>query len=305
LLAVADLIELCFSNSLDEDGREYLHHLRLSARDTLYLNWLQGASDHLSSPLYGFIWQEGGRIVGNLSLIQLFKHGRVYYLIANVAVHPEYRGRGIGRQLTQVALENLRQRGVQDAWLQVRDDNPVAQHIYLSLGFVERARRTTWLASGLPSLALRQAEPGITIRARRGQDWGLQAEWLRRTYPPEVSWNLPFNLAQLSPNLWYSFLRFLRSEDQRQWVACRGGVPLACLSWEPMRASADAVWLGAASQADECLISALLLHARKSLVHNRRPLAVNYPSGQAREAFLRAGFTNHQTLVWMSARLNN
>ena len=66
-----------------------------------------------------------GRIVGNLSLIPFVRRGHVVYLIANVAVHPDYRRRGIARQLTQTALDYLRQRGVSSAWLQVRDDNPV------------------------------------------------------------------------------------------------------------------------------------------------------------------------------------
>lgn len=112
LLAIADLIEICFSTTLDDDGRDYLRNLRSAARNSFYLSWLQGASEHLSTPLYGFVWEELGRIVGNLSLIPLMRQGQVYYLIANVAVHPNYRRRGIGRQLTQTALDYLRQRSV-------------------------------------------------------------------------------------------------------------------------------------------------------------------------------------------------
>lgn len=303
LLAVADLIEICFSTTLDEDGRDYLRHLRMAARDTLYLAWLQGAADRLTTPLYGFVWEEAGRIVGNLSLIPLYKPGRVYYLIANVAVHPEYRRRGIGRQLTQAALDNLRQRGVQIAWLQVRDDNPAAHHLYQSLGFVERARRTTWLAGSLPPQVQRQPVEGLSIGARRSQDWEFQAEWLKQAYPPEVAWNLPFNLARLSPDPWNSFLRFLRNETQQHWMARQNGTAVACLAWEPLRFSSDVAWLGVDPRAGSQAVSALLLHARDSLARYHRPLSVNYPAGQAGEAFLRAGFSNHQTLVWMSVEL--
>ncbi|RPJ49686.1 MAG: GNAT family N-acetyltransferase, partial [Chloroflexi bacterium] len=104
LLAVADLIELCFANTLDEDGREYLRQLRWTARDMNYLSWLQGAAERISTPLYGFVWEENGQIIGNLSLIPLNRGGRLVYLIANVAVHPDHRRRGIGRLLTQEAL---------------------------------------------------------------------------------------------------------------------------------------------------------------------------------------------------------
>ncbi len=139
LLAVADLIEVCFSSTLDEDGRDYLRHLRWAARDFNYLSWLQGAAERIAAPLYGFVWEENGRIVGNLSLIPFVRRGHFVYLIANVAVHPDYRRNGIAHQLTQTALDYVRRRGVSSVWLQVRDDNPVAYHLYLSLGFIERS----------------------------------------------------------------------------------------------------------------------------------------------------------------------
>lgn len=303
LSAVADLIEICFSSTLDEDGREYLRNLRWAARDAVYLSWIQGASDRLSTPLYGFVWQEGDRIVGNLSLIPLYRNGRLYYLIANVAVHPEYRQRGIGRQLTQTALDNLRERDVETAWLQVRDDNPAALNLYHSLGFVERARRTTWLSSESPPLVARYPAGGISIGPRRSNEWDLQKAWLSQIYPNEITWNLPFSLARFSPDPWIRFLRFLRGEVQQQWVARAADRTLGFLVWEPARAAADSLWLAAQPSGEEQAITALLLNAREALALYRRPLSVNYPSGRAAEAFLRAGFTHHQTLVWMNARL--
>src|SRR5512140_1249571 len=98
LLAVADLIEVCFATTLDEDGREYLRHLRSAARDASYLTLLQRAAERIASPLMGFVWEENNRVVGNLSLIPINRRGQSTFLIANVAVHPDYRGRGIGRQ---------------------------------------------------------------------------------------------------------------------------------------------------------------------------------------------------------------
>ena len=303
LLAVADLIELCFASTLDEDGRDYLRQLRWTARDATYLSWLQGAAERIAAPLYGFVWEEGGRIVGNLSLIPLYRGGKITYLIANVAVHPEFRRRGIGRELTQAALDHLRQRGVDTAWLQVRDDNPVAYHLYLSLGFIERARRTTWLGYPGPG-ATRQLAEGISVHRRRAHDWDQQVGWLRQIYPPEVTWNLPLNLARLSPSPWQRLLRFLRGEDQGHWTARRGERPVGFLSWEPPRSAHDALWLAALPEHEEQAILALLPYAREMLARRGRPLSLNYPAGRAGEAFLRAGFSHHQTLVWMSVDLS-
>lgn len=302
LLAVADLIEICFASTLDDDGREYLRQMRWAARDLSYISWLQGAAERIAAPLYGFVWEENGRIVGNLSLIPINRGGVITYLIANVAVHPEYRRRGIGQRLTQTAINHLRERGVENTWLQVRDDNPVAQHLYLSLGFVERARRSSWISShqlGLP----RGVPPGVAVHRRRGQDWPLQAEWLSANYPPEVAWNLPLNIQRLSTNPLRQFLRWLHGEKQEHWAARRDGQPIGFLSWEPARASSDALWLATLPEHEAEAIPALLPYARFMLAGRGRSLSVNYPAGRGAEAFQAAHFYHHQTLVWMSLDL--
>lgn len=303
LLAVADLIELCFAKTLDDDGREYLRQLRWTARDMNYLSWLQGAAERIAPPLYGFVWEENGRIIGNLSLIPMNRSGRLTYLIANVAVHPDHRRRGIGHMLTQEALENLRQRGIDAAWLQVRDDNPIAYHLYRSLGFVERARRTTWM-SNLSVHNYSIAPAGLTIERRQARDWEQQLSWLREVYPPEVKWNLPISFSRLSPDPFKQFFRWLRGEGQEHWAACKNGRALGYVTWEPVRASSDALWIAAHQEHENEVILALLPYARAALAGRGRPLSVNYPAGRANAAFLQAGFTHHQTLVWMSIALS-
>jgi ribosomal protein S18 acetylase RimI-like enzyme len=304
LLAVADLIEICFASTLDEDGRDYLRQLRWTARDANYLSWLQGAAERIAMPLYGFVWEENGRIIGNLSLIPLYRGGKVFYLIANVAVHPDYRRHGIGRQLTQTALENLRQRGIDSAWLQVRDDNLPAFDLYRSLGFVERARRTTWLASSSPPLLQYHLPSGISIHPRRSEDWSLQFAWLRQIYPPEVVWNLPLHSSRFRPGWWNRLAFFLSGEEQQHWIARRGSEPIGFLTWEPLHTSTDLLWLATAVETEEQAILSLLPNAREALAHRHRPLSLNYPAGRGSEAFLRAGFSHHQTLVWMRIGLN-
>lgn len=303
LLEIADLIEICFASTLDEDGREYLRQLRWTSRDITSLSWLQGAAERIAQPLYGFVWEEDGRIVGNLSLIPLNQRGKLIYLIANVAVHPNYRRRGIGNELTRTALEHLRQRGIDVAWLQVRDDNPVAYHLYRSLGFIERARRTTWQISGLSMVVPHRVE-GVTIHHRRRRDWEKQVAWLRQIYPPEISWNLPLNIARLNPGLAPQLMRWLRGELQDHWSAVKNGETIGVLSWEPMRSACDALWLAPDPRYEEQAILSLLPYACAMLSSRGRGLSINYPAGRAGDAFLRAGFAHHQTLIWMSIPLN-
>src|SRR5215208_4430886 len=146
LSAVADLIELCFSSTMDNDGQRYLSDMRRASRDDSFLNWAARMSESASLPLMGFVWEQDGRIVGNSSLIPFRDHGKRIYLIANVATHPDYRRRGIGKALTERVMQQARARNASAIWLHVRDDNPGAIQLYESLGFQEIARRTNWHA---------------------------------------------------------------------------------------------------------------------------------------------------------------
>jgi len=141
---VADLIELCFPIHLDPDGKAYIDEMRKIAWEMRLMGRLVGFSDQYPAKNSGFVWEENGQIIGNLSLIPSTKGGRRVVVIANVAVHPDHRRRGIAHELTQRALQTLRQQGETEAWLQVRDDNPPAIQLYRRSGFSEQALRTTW-----------------------------------------------------------------------------------------------------------------------------------------------------------------
>lgn len=300
LFAVADLIEICFASTLDADGREYLRSLRWAARDAYYLSWLQGAADRLSAPLHGFVWEEQGRIVGNLSLIPMLRGSKVIYWIANVAVHPDFRRRGIARQLTMKAMSYLHEKGVQSVWLQVRDDNPAAFNLYQSLGFIEKTRRTTWAT--IPNQSVPRLEPSnITIHARHAREWPQQEAWLKVVYPPDVAWNLSLKLANFHPGVWHSLLRWLMGKDQLNLSAWRGDKPVGFVSWEPGRAHTELLWLAVPPGSEDEAITSLLAEARQALRHRGKPLQVNYPAGQAADHFRRAGFQHYQTLIWMEA----
>jgi ribosomal protein S18 acetylase RimI-like enzyme len=147
LSAVADLIELCFSPTLDNDGQRYISDMRRASHDDSFLRWASHMTETASLPLMGYVWEQDGRIVGNASLIPFRDKGKRVFLVANVATHPEYRRRGIGRALTERVMKQARDKKASAIWLHVRDDNFGAIKLYQELGFQEIARRTTWQAS--------------------------------------------------------------------------------------------------------------------------------------------------------------
>ena len=61
--------------------------------------------------------------------------------IANIAVAPDQRGRGVGRALLDAALGEAAARGIGAVYLEVRDSNQRARELYASRGFEEIGRR--------------------------------------------------------------------------------------------------------------------------------------------------------------------
>lgn len=78
-----------------------------------------------------------GRVVGVIVVWLILDEAH----IATLAVHPDYRGRGIARDLLAEALIGAIQRGARQATLEVRAGNTAAQHLYDSFRFAVVGRR--------------------------------------------------------------------------------------------------------------------------------------------------------------------
>lgn len=88
--------------------------------------------------------EDEGLIVGFLSGMA----GVDEFHLHNIAVHPDFRERGIGRGLVEAAESLCRQRGFQRILLEVRKDNEVARRLYLDLGFEAAGTRKDYYGPG-------------------------------------------------------------------------------------------------------------------------------------------------------------
>ena len=61
--------------------------------------------------------------------------------INNIAVHPEFRARGVGTRFLKFLLEYASSQGCREVTLEVRPSNEVALHLYQQAGFVPVGRR--------------------------------------------------------------------------------------------------------------------------------------------------------------------
>jgi GNAT superfamily N-acetyltransferase len=303
---VAGLVERSFADTLDSDGRRYIQQMHAAARNPTYLHWAAAAADRIPLPLTGYVWEEHGRIVGNLSLIPFrIKHRRCY-LIANVAVEPEYRRRGIARSLTIHAIDHVQRKGAFEVWLHVRAENHAAINLYQSLNFDEHLRRSTWHSTddlqGTPNLEIIEPPEDVSIARPVPRHWPQQQAWLKDLYPPEITWHLPFHPKLFKTGLLAALHRFLTGTTIRHWAAVRGDDLLGVLTSQPLMNHSDYLWLACSPENEDIAIPALLPHARRQLPR-RIQMTLDYPANRGFQALHNAGFSLHQTLIWMKLQL--
>lgn len=96
--------------------------------------------EELASP-HGWyvVIEEAGRLVGYAGLRAV--RGASDADVQTITISETARGRGRGRALLTTLLVEADRRRVRDVFLEVRDDNPVAQALYASEGFTEVGRR--------------------------------------------------------------------------------------------------------------------------------------------------------------------
>lgn len=130
LPAVKDLLDLCFAES------------------SWSMNMLL---DQLMKPeSFCTVAVEGESAVGFLAFEQIIDEGSVI----EVAVHPDFRRKGIARELLQNALNSAE--GLRTVFLEVRESNSPAVALYESLGFERVAVRKNYYD--------RPTEDGIVYR---------------------------------------------------------------------------------------------------------------------------------------------
>ena len=164
---LADLVELAFGPELTLTGSNIVADIRRLARlgPLLYL------TTPLSLDPVGLVWEERHAIVGNVTLTRDDSGPFGQWIISNVAVHPDYRGRGIARQLMVAARDWIERHQGHRLVLQVRQDNAPAQSLYADLGFrryatmVELVRRSNQPGNRTTN----QTPPLYPLRSRHWQ----------------------------------------------------------------------------------------------------------------------------------------
>jgi [ribosomal protein S18]-alanine N-acetyltransferase len=81
--------------------------------------------------------------------------------VLNLAVAPQWRGRGLGGRLLDAGLGIVGERGAREVFLEVRESNSAALALYTSRGFATLTRRAKYYRNPVEdALVLRRAVEG-------------------------------------------------------------------------------------------------------------------------------------------------
>jgi GNAT superfamily N-acetyltransferase len=193
---VADLIEQTFGQEPDRAGQSVASEFRTLAWWGPLL-WVLDRMSMGGEGFTGFVWEEDGRVVGNVTLSREWASPNCW-LISNVVVAPDYRRRGIARGLMEAAMDFVAARRAAWAFLMVRRENQAAIRLYETLGFSEVGGRVT-LRREFPPRPSTEAplEPGRSVRDITFRDGRALANLARAATPEALQ-----RIQPVQPDFW-------------------------------------------------------------------------------------------------------
>lgn len=213
---IADLIELCFGAELDAGGRGLIREMHLLSRAGPALRLMQALMLSHQPWNLGYVWVEDGRVVGTVSTQRAAPRSATW-LVANVAVHPDYRRKGIALALMRASLDLVRSQGGSEAILQVDDDNLGAVSLYRQLGFARVTTRTAWTRAGY--LGAPAFEPtSFDIRLRASGEWAQQLALAALVRPEGLAWGRALGVDDFRPGLRRQVEQFITARHDEHWV---------------------------------------------------------------------------------------
>ncbi len=219
--AVTELIAVAFRGRLGPDGEVALAEMRRVARWGSLFRWLYWPGWDRSGVAPGFVWAEEGRVLGNISLRRALGWGG--FLIGNVAVHPDWRGRGIAGELMITALEAISAHGGRWVGLEVRADNQVARRLYERFGFREVGRTQHMLRPvGMPWTENEPSYPGL--RRGRIDDGKRLFDLARAIVPASQRPLLELRKEDYRPGWEHVLNYWLEGRREVWWVVEHGGM---------------------------------------------------------------------------------
>ena len=304
---IAALIEEAFVGDLTRQGREALREMKTMSRLGPFIWLLDRTSPQFHETLRGFVWVEEGRIVGNVNVGRTGPYS-LRWLISNVAVHPDYQGRGIAHQLVQAATDLAREHGGEWALLQVHTNNVPACKLYRHLGFEQIAAVIEWRLDRVKPVILTE---GHVLRRRSYGEWRKEYELALVATSTEAQWLNPVCTDQFMVGLDQRFSKWLsdlfKGREERRLAVEEGGRFIATLTvqashWRGHHGLELMVHPDYRGQLEELLVTKALSILAD---YPERAVVITHPADhqEAIEALKLHGFVEKRTLAQMRLAL--
>ncbi len=297
---IAALMELCFGDTLDGAGWGAVREMQRLSRAGPLL-WVMGTV----APAWqlGFVWTENGRVIGNIST-QPSEHDRRTWLIANVAVHPDYRRRRMARALTEAAMRLALDSGATQILLQVNQNNTAAHRLYEALGFHALGAHTAWerMTGFCPQPA---PTPEIEIRPARAAEWEEVFGFACRYRPEGFGWLKPLRSGDWRPSLSRALNNFFSGAREEHWLAVEpvNNRIVGLAKIDTGFSQSDQIYVLIHPDWASRLERPLLVTALRRLGNRPWAIRIDQPVGEAETALQDLGFRRLPTLVWMEKQL--
>jgi ribosomal protein S18 acetylase RimI-like enzyme len=305
LVGITTLIEQAFADDIDATGRSHMREMRWLGTLFSWMDWFALPGQGF---MPGYVWMEGGQIVGNVTVRKLstFGHG---WMIGNVAVAPEWRGRGIARQMMDASIDLVRHNHGEWIALQVRSDNEIARNLYQTLGFADTGEMVYFECRTLGADPMAKSQQPIEslLRPARAGDMEQLYTLAQSFVPDSVRWAEPVYRSLFDLSVERKLADWL-SGEKHVWRVVEssdhlcGAALLEVKRWQ--RWARLNLWVVPAhmGQCEDALIAAVLAE-----LHQPIDLAVARLPGEAiagRVALATRGFRQIRALTSMKLTLN-
>jgi ribosomal protein S18 acetylase RimI-like enzyme len=291
------LLDVAFGNELDAENRRNLQRSLVMVSQPWYRPFVVSTLGDVP----GFVWEEAGRIVGNVSIMSTREPGR--HIIANVAVHPDWRRRGIARDLMRMSMHHLSTLGASTVMLQVKAHNQGAQQLYTTLGYDTIGAISSWLGRPTSLAAPPARAADVPIRPLRSREWRAAYQLDQTSMHADLNWPDPLRPEAYKSGLLSRMWQTLSGRQTEHWVTDNGNGQLTGLAsirseWARPHALTVRVHPDSRGFLERPLLAKLL---RRLTYLPRRRVRVDHPADDALMATLLedARFRCQRTLVVM------
>ncbi|MBN1438480.1 MAG: GNAT family N-acetyltransferase [Anaerolineales bacterium] len=295
---ITRLVELCFADVLDSSARRSLHDVRWIAE-------LGGAAWSLSRLVgavqpdewvLGSVWTEAGSLVGNATITRRTPEAGAW-LLSNVAVHPDFRRRGIARGLVRHAMDAVRAEGGRKIYLQVDAANESAARLYRELGFADIGGRISWTRARDSAGPAPAAPTSCKVSLRKDAEWGEEFALYREVTPDGTAWNVPLAAEAFRPSVGKRLRHLLEGRTVKHFLARGQGDALAALTMYERPTGWEGVLIqraGTCGRVERALVDAAVQYRTP----DGRAALETTPEASA-DVLIELGFQKRRTFQWM------